>query len=99
MGDAGRARVAAIDEQLRLEAGLRAATDRDLSDTTQTVRAQHLLVQALSITQSQHTQALRWVEDTLSAHGEALAGQRQAIETLRQDHGVSWTRSSACSPT
>ncbi len=70
-----------IQGQQQLEAALRAATDRDLSDLTQSVRAQHLLVQALSITQSQHTTALRRIEDTQQAQGEA-------IETLRRDHGA-----------
>ena len=88
MTDALEQRVAAIEEQLRMEAGLRAASDRDLGDLTQTVRAQHLLVQALSITQSQHTAALRRIEDTLHVHGEVLQSHGQAIETLRQDHGA-----------
>jgi hypothetical protein len=52
-------RVRAIEERLSMESGLRAAGDRDLSDLGATVRAQHHLVQALSITQGQHTEALR----------------------------------------
>jgi hypothetical protein len=86
--DALEQRVAAIEEQLRMETGLRAASDRDLGDLTQTVRAQHLLVQALSITQSQHTGALRRIEDTLQTHGEVLQSHGEAIETLRRDHGA-----------
>ena len=57
-----------------MESGPRASADRDLGDVTQTVRAQHHLIQALSITQSQHGELLR-------AHGEA-------IERLRHDHGA-----------
>lgn len=52
-------RVSAIEERLRMESGLRASADRDLGDMTQTLRAQHHLIQALSITQSQHGELLR----------------------------------------
>lgn len=67
-------RVAAIEERLGMEAGLRAAGDRDLSEMAQTVRAQHHLIQALSITQSQH--------------GELLRTQGEAIATLQREHGA-----------
>ena len=55
-----------------MKASLRAAGDRDLSDLTATVRAQHHLVRALAITQLQHTELLRRVEDTLQGHGVKL---------------------------
>jgi hypothetical protein len=67
-------RVTALEERLQMEAGLRAAGDRDLASTAQNVRAQTHLIQALSITQSEHTDALREL-------GEAVA-------TLKQDHGA-----------
>lgn len=53
MSDGLEERVAAIEERLRMESGLRASGDRDLGDVALTVRAQHHLIQALSITQSQ----------------------------------------------
>jgi hypothetical protein len=74
MSDRLEQRVAAIEEQLGMESGLRAAGDRDLGDIVQTVRAQHHLIQALSITQSQH--------------GELLARHGDAIDTLRREHGA-----------
>ena len=43
-------RVAAIEERLQMEAGLRATGDRDLASTTAQPRAQTHLAQALSIT-------------------------------------------------
>ena len=67
-------RVTAIEERLRTESGLRAAGDRDLGEMAQTVRAQHHLIQALSITQSQHTELLR--------------AQGDAIDALQRDHGA-----------
>jgi hypothetical protein len=67
-------RVKAIEERLSMESGLRAAGDRDLSDLGATVRAQHHLVQALSITQGQHTEALRQLNET--------------VEQVRRDHGA-----------
>ncbi|WP_433732499.1 hypothetical protein ACQP2Y_46845 (plasmid) [Actinoplanes sp. CA-051413] len=45
---------------------------RDLGDVAQTVRAQHHLIQALSIIQSQHT--------------ELLHAQGDAITSLRREH-------------
>jgi hypothetical protein len=67
-------RVTALEERLQMEAGLRAAGDRDLSSTAQSLRAQTHLIQALSITQAEHTNTLREL-------GEAVV-------TLRQDHGA-----------
>ena len=67
-------RVAAIEERLQMQAGLRAAGDRDLASTTAHLRAQTHLVQALSITQAEHTTALRELGETVAA--------------LRQDHGA-----------
>ena len=67
-------RVAALEERLEMEAGLRASGDRDQASLARTARAQHHLIQALAITQSEHT-------DLLRAHGDA-------IEALRTEHGA-----------
>ncbi len=67
-------RVRAIEEQLGMESGLRAAGDRDLADLGATVRAQHHLVQALSITQGQHTEALRQLTES--------------VDRIRKDHSA-----------
>ncbi len=55
-------RVAALEERLNMEAALRAGGDRDLGDISQTLRAQQHTIQALAITQSQHTEVLRRME-------------------------------------
>jgi hypothetical protein len=51
-------RIAALEAQVGMEAGLRASGDRDLADVKTSLRATNHLVQALAITQSQHTEAL-----------------------------------------
>ncbi|MGX6607993.1 hypothetical protein ACWKSP_38625 [Micromonosporaceae bacterium Da 78-11] len=64
-------RIAAIEDRLGVEAGLRASGDRDLGDMAQTLRAQQHTIQALAITQSQHNEKLDRHEDSLSAaHGK-----------------------------
>jgi hypothetical protein len=64
-------RVAAIEERLSIESGLRASGDRDLADMAQTLRAQQHTIQALAITQSQHNEKLDRHEESLSAaHGK-----------------------------
>ena len=74
-------RVAALEERLEMEGGLRAATDRDLGDMAQTLRAQQHSIQALAITEAQHNSAIREV----SGRVDRLTG---AVEELRRDHGA-----------
>jgi hypothetical protein len=52
--------------------GLRAMMDRDLADLKQRMDAQDLLLQALHVTQSNHTQRLTRIEDSLARVGAAL---------------------------
>ncbi|RZU48824.1 hypothetical protein EV385_0549 [Krasilnikovia cinnamomea] len=64
-------RIAALEEQVGLEAGLRASADRDLSGLAQTLRAQHHSIQAMAINQSQHNEKLDRHEESLAAaHGK-----------------------------
>jgi hypothetical protein len=58
-------RVAALEERLGVESGLRASGDRDLSDVMQVLQAQRHLIQAISITQSEHTTKFERVEARL----------------------------------
>lgn len=67
-------RMAAVEERLHMEAGLRAGGDRELGDMGQTLRAQQHTIQALAITQSQHTEVLRRVEE----------GQQQIVTLLTE---------------
>jgi hypothetical protein len=64
-------RLAAVEERLGLESGLRASGDRDLADMAQSMRAQQHTIQALAITQSQHNEKLDRHEASLTAaHGK-----------------------------
>ncbi len=64
-------RIAAIEDRLGVESGLRASGDRDLGDMAQTLRAQQHTIQALAITQSQHNEKLDLHEQSLTAaHGK-----------------------------
>lgn len=80
-------RVAALEERLDQEAGLRASQDRDLATIGQRVQATNLVVQALHITQSEHTRTLAEHTQTLAEHTRMLtdlgAGQA-AIVTMLQ---------------
>ncbi len=68
-------RVAALEERVGMESGLRASADRDLSSISQTLSAQRHLIQALSITQSEHT-------DTLRDHTESLALAHRKLDQI-----------------
>lgn len=64
-------RIAAVEDRLGVQSGLRASGDRDLADMAQTLRAQQHTVQALAITQSQHNEKLDRHEESLhAAHGK-----------------------------
>ncbi|MFI5493350.1 hypothetical protein [Actinoplanes sp. NPDC051859] len=65
-------RIAAIEERLEMEAGLRASGDRDLAGMAQTLRAQQHTIQALAITQSQHNEKLDHHNEKLDQQNERL---------------------------
>jgi chromosome segregation ATPase len=60
-----RRRVTALEETVTGEAALRAAVDHDLSRTDAKLEAMRHLLQALSITQGEHTSDLREVKAKL----------------------------------
>ena len=59
--------------------GLRTMMDRDLADLKQRMDAQDLLLQALHVTQSNHTQRLTRIEDSL---GRVEADFRGNLDTI-----------------
>jgi chromosome segregation ATPase len=65
-------RVQALEERMATQAGLRASQDRDLSDLQQDARSTKHLVQALALTQSEHTSQLARIERTLKSNSEVL---------------------------
>jgi hypothetical protein len=74
-GPSIEARLTAIEERLGMEAGLRAALDRDLSTIAQRQAAANHLIQALSITQSQHT-------EELATHTQLLRSAHTKLDLL-----------------
>lgn len=79
-------RLAAVEERLGLEAGLRASQDRDLASLKTELRSANNLLQALALTQSDQTRMLTGLEATTADHGERLGriddGVRQIIGLL-----------------
>ena len=62
--------------------GLRAMMDRDLADLKQRMDAQDLLLQALHVTQSNHTQRLTRIEDTLGRIETEFRGKLDTIISM-----------------
>jgi len=81
-------RLAAVEERIGLEAGLRASQDRDLSSLKVELRSTNNLLQALALTQSRQTRTLTGLEATASEHGDRLSrvedGVRQILALLGQ---------------
>jgi hypothetical protein len=75
-------RLAALEERVDQEAGLRASGDRDLADMAQTLRAHQMSIQALSITQAQHNDLLRDQARTLERHGQALVASHDKLDLI-----------------
>lgn len=65
-------RVTAIEEQLGMESGLRASMDDDLSSVNSKVAAMNHLLQALSITQGEHTREFAKVREAQVKQTAAL---------------------------
>lgn len=80
MSDLG-ARVAALEERVADEAGLRAAVDRDLSTLVLKVSATQAMVQALHFTQQEHGQRFERLEAGMQAIKAMLE------ELLRRSEG------------
>lgn len=81
-------RMAAVEATVAEQSRLRAAVDSDQADMKETLRAQHLLVQALAITQGQHTRQLEAITQKLTRLETAVAvvsrGQEQIVGLLNQ---------------
>lgn len=79
-------RLAAVEERLGLEAGLRASQDRDLASLKTELRSANNLLQALALTQSDQTRMLTGLESTAADHSDRLGriddGMRQIIVLL-----------------
>jgi succinate dehydrogenase/fumarate reductase flavoprotein subunit len=76
------ARLTTLEETVQAEATLRAAMDRDVSDIRIEQRAQRGLLQAIAITQSDHTMRLAEHSQALSEHTQALGEVRAGVQTI-----------------
>jgi archaellum component FlaC len=74
-----RQQLAALTGRVDGIEGLRAMMDRDLADLKQRMDAQDLLLQALHVTQSNHTQRLTRIEESLGRVDEALGQVDEAL--------------------
>lgn len=88
------ARVAALEERMGMESGLRASADRDLSEVTAALRAQQNLIQALAMdhiedrgTLRQHTRDLHEIRASLAEHGTLMRGMAAMLQTLIDREG------------
>ena len=81
-------RLAELEDRVQLEAGLRASIDRDLSTIATRQSAANHLLQALAITQAEHTATLSTQSETLgrltTTVGEHSALLDQHTATLDQ---------------
>jgi hypothetical protein len=68
-------RLAALEARVGTEASLRAAVDHDLGTLSERQRAANHLIQALSITQGEHT-------ETLARHTELLTSAHSKLDLI-----------------
>jgi hypothetical protein len=81
-------RIAAIEDRLGMESGLRASQDRDLADLKTGLRAVNNLLQALALTQADQSRDLAEIVTAQVDQGERLirleGGVQQIIALLNQ---------------
>lgn len=65
-----------------LEAGLRASQDRDLASVAAQIRAQTLTLQALAITQSEHTRVISALTERIRSMTDRLGGVESALDRV-----------------
>lgn len=77
-----RARVVALEERAGLNEQVRTGIEGDLTEVTLKVRAMHHLVQALQITQGEHTAMLEGMSTKLNRIEAGLTLVTSLIQTL-----------------
>ena len=81
------ARLTTVEETIKTEATLRAAMDRDISDIKTEQRAQRGLMQAIAVTQSEHTTRLTAVEGRLGNVESRLGNVESRLGNVEQRLG------------
>jgi chromosome segregation ATPase len=82
-----RQQLAALTARVDAVEGLRAMMDRDLADIKQRMDAQDHLLQALHITQANHTQRLTRIEEQLTRVEERLTRVEERLTRVEQALG------------
>jgi septal ring factor EnvC (AmiA/AmiB activator) len=75
-------RVAALEERLGVVEEVGTSMDEDQRAMAAQVKATNLLVQALSITQSEHTRALTKIQETVDKHTGELTEIREGQSAI-----------------
>jgi hypothetical protein len=80
-------RLATLEVKVEAEARMRAAMDHDVSDIKIEQRAQRGLLQAVAITQSEHSAQLTSIEGRLTGVEGELASVKDRLGSLEQGQG------------
>ncbi|MFG1921242.1 hypothetical protein [Cryptosporangium sp. NPDC048952] len=75
-------RVEILEERAEMESGFRAGIERDLDTIKRRQLAQHELLQATYLTQSEHSGCLSRIETSVMRHGMMLADHGQKLTNL-----------------
>jgi hypothetical protein len=76
-------RLTALEERVDQESGLRASQDRDLGSIAATLSAQHSLLQALAISESEHTEKLARLDiEIRQLRSETRGGMQKIVGML-----------------
>ena len=78
-------RITVLEERVDEQARLRAGQDRDLADIAENVRAQGRLIQALAVTQSEHTQVLAELQNGMETGMQQIVGKLDLL--IERDGG------------
>ena len=75
-------RLAALEERVHMEAGLRASLDRDYSDVKAALAGHRRVLQAIGTTQGQHTQMLAELAGQLDTITVQVGGLSNRVDGL-----------------
>ena len=78
-------RVGTLEETARTEARLRAAMDFDMGKMQAEFRAQRSMLQALHVTQQDHTRRITGVEDRLTGVEDRLTGVEDRLTKVEDE--------------
>ncbi|EXG80064.1 hypothetical protein [Cryptosporangium arvum] len=80
-------RVSVLEERMDVESGFRIGIERDLDKITQRQVAQGQLLQALALTQSEHTERLSRIETKLGSYETRMGALEMKVGALEMKVG------------